>query len=241
MFTASGGPTRRAVAVPARLYLGPRPRPKTSAQDLGPCDSRRPGSAARSARFGKFWHKLLFAPVLPGLILPHGERSGVSYHGHRPGNAAGRTDGFGRPRRAVWRLSARTRRRCRTTQIGAEPALSPVSAASFLRAPFTRRGIFVPPALSGPPSSPRTRPDRTGLPPDQAPSGEVAEWLNAPHSKCGIGASLSGVRIPPSPPCSRHSSKRLRPSGSSCPNALPHRHPSAGATCFRIASIAWAQ
>src|SRR4051812_1160155 len=28
--------------------------------------------------------------------------------------------------------------------------------------------------------------------------GEVAEWLNAPHSKCGIGASLSGVRIPPS-------------------------------------------
>ena len=31
-------------------------------------------------------------------------------------------------------------------------------------------------------------------------SGEVAEWLNAPHSKCGIGASLSGVRIPPSPP-----------------------------------------
>jgi hypothetical protein len=28
----------------------------------------------------------------------------------------------------------------------------------------------------------------------------VAEWLNAPHSKCGIGASLSGVRIPPSPP-----------------------------------------
>ena len=30
--------------------------------------------------------------------------------------------------------------------------------------------------------------------------GEVAEWLKAPHSKCGVGASLSGVRIPPSPP-----------------------------------------
>jgi hypothetical protein len=30
--------------------------------------------------------------------------------------------------------------------------------------------------------------------------GEVAERLKAPHSKCGIGASLSGVRIPPSPP-----------------------------------------
>src|SRR5262249_19194920 len=32
-------------------------------------------------------------------------------------------------------------------------------------------------------------------------SGEVAEWLNAPHSKCGIRATVSGVRIPPSPPC----------------------------------------
>jgi hypothetical protein len=42
-------------------------------------------------------------------------------------------------------------------------------------------------------------PDHGGLGPDLAP-GEVAEWLNAPHSKCGIGASLSGVRIPPSPP-----------------------------------------
>src|SRR5579871_3301502 len=31
-------------------------------------------------------------------------------------------------------------------------------------------------------------------------SGEVAEWLNAPHSKCGIRATVSGVRIPPSPP-----------------------------------------
>ncbi len=30
--------------------------------------------------------------------------------------------------------------------------------------------------------------------------GQVAEWLKAPHSKCGIGATLSGVRIPPCPP-----------------------------------------
>ena len=30
--------------------------------------------------------------------------------------------------------------------------------------------------------------------------GEVAEWLIAPHSKCGILARVSGVRIPPSPP-----------------------------------------
>jgi hypothetical protein len=36
--------------------------------------------------------------------------------------------------------------------------------------------------------------------------GEVAEWLKAPHSKCGIRVTVSGVRIPPSPPviCVKH-------------------------------------
>src|SRR5580698_6941798 len=34
----------------------------------------------------------------------------------------------------------------------------------------------------------------------QEDAGEVAEWSNAPHSKCGIRATVSGVRIPPSPP-----------------------------------------
>ena len=43
----------------------------------------------------------------------------------------------------------------------------------------------------------------TGTEPSRAPDGEVAEWLNAPHSKCGIRATVSGVRIPPSPPA-RH-------------------------------------
>src|SRR6516225_12334871 len=41
--------------------------------------------------------------------------------------------------------------------------------------------------------------------------GEVAEWLNAPHSKCGIRVTVSGVRIPPSPPAPpivRHSRPR---------------------------------
>ncbi len=33
--------------------------------------------------------------------------------------------------------------------------------------------------------------------------GQVAEWLNAPHSKCGIPARVSGVQIPPCPPSSR--------------------------------------
>ncbi len=28
----------------------------------------------------------------------------------------------------------------------------------------------------------------------------MAEWLKAPHSKCGIGVTLSGVQIPLSPP-----------------------------------------
>jgi hypothetical protein len=43
--------------------------------------------------------------------------------------------------------------------------------------------------------------------------GEVAEWLNAPHSKCGIGATLSGVRISPSPPdlCSAPEVRRDQP------------------------------
>ncbi len=35
------------------------------------------------------------------------------------------------------------------------------------------------------------------------PVGEVAEWLKAPHSKCGIRVTVSGVRIPPSPPLDR--------------------------------------
>jgi hypothetical protein len=30
--------------------------------------------------------------------------------------------------------------------------------------------------------------------------GRVAEWLKAPDSKSGLGAILTGVRIPPLPP-----------------------------------------
>ena len=57
-------------------------------------------------------------------------------------------------------------------------------------------------------SSPRTRPDHRARIACFGTEGEVAEWLNAPHSKCGIGASLSGVRIPPSPPTLRNKSRR---------------------------------
>lgn len=131
---------------------------------LSSCDSRPRGLDCALCRFGNFWHNLHFAPVLSGLILPYGERSGVSNHGYCPGNAACRADGFRAARRSVRRLSARTRRRCRTVQIGAKQALGPVSAGVSLRAPSTKRWIFVAPALSGSPSSPRTRPDRTGLP-----------------------------------------------------------------------------
>jgi hypothetical protein len=61
-----------------------------------------------------------------------------------------------------------------------------------------RRAIQVPARLSARPPSCYAR-GSTGR---QRPptSGEVAEWSNAPHSKCGMGASPSGVRIPPSPP-----------------------------------------
>ena len=38
--------------------------------------------------------------------------------------------------------------------------------------------------------------------------GEVAEWLKAPHSKCGILARVSWVQIPPSPPYKKY---RLEP------------------------------
>src|SRR5262249_12521137 len=47
-----------------------------------------------------------------------------------------------------------------------------------------------------------------------APHGEVAEWLNAPHSKCGIRATVSGVRIPPSPPVKLNSHANFQVSAS---------------------------
>src|SRR4051794_29249835 len=64
---------------------------------------------------------------------------------------------------------------------------------------FRPRGILGPaPCLA---RHPRLELARTaGEESPQMAPGEVAEWSNAPHSKCGIGASLSGVRIPPSPP-----------------------------------------
>lgn len=49
-----------------------------------------------------------------------------------------------------------------------------------------------------PASTPRRREDTPEI--FGVSAGEVAEWSNAPHSKCGIRASVSGVRIPPSPP-----------------------------------------
>ena len=33
--------------------------------------------------------------------------------------------------------------------------------------------------------------------------GEVAEWSNVPHSKCGVPGRVPWVRIPPSPPSSK--------------------------------------
>ena len=53
-----------------------------------------------------------------------------------------------------------------------------------------RRGLFLAPRPLD------TAPHGSGC----RASGEVAERLKAPHSKCGIRATVSGVRIPPSPP-----------------------------------------
>src|ERR1700741_3564503 len=39
-----------------------------------------------------------------------------------------------------------------------------------------------------------------GLQAPESLHGEVAEWSNAPHSKCGLRATVTWVRIPPSPP-----------------------------------------
>src|SRR3954447_18709627 len=57
------------------------------------------------------------------------------------------------------------------------------------------------------------RPTGAGTRPASAiPSGEVAEWSKAPHSKCGVWATVPWVRIPPSPPPSRpRSASRLAP------------------------------
>src|SRR6516165_10813940 len=88
--------------------------------------------------------------------------------------------------RATWRrpVFARSQARART--------VSALSGASWLTrlAPPCRIACFHdPPPLN------------TAGPLERfSPRGEVAEWLNAPHSKCGIRAAVSGVRIPPSPP-----------------------------------------
>src|SRR6185503_14339864 len=46
----------------------------------------------------------------------------------------------------------------------------------------------------------RVRPEPGSRPASANPSGEVAEWSKAPHSKCGVWATVPWVRIPPSPP-----------------------------------------
>ena len=61
----------------------------------------------------------------------------------------------------------------------ASPALDP-----------TRRRMLLGPSILA----------RGSLAARRRPFGEVAEWLKAPHSKCGIRATVSGVRISPSPP-----------------------------------------
>jgi hypothetical protein len=77
---------------------------------------------------------------------------------------------------------------------GAREAVPPAAACFRTACALFCRGAF-----------PGRKPDST-LPeyalntPASAATGEVAEWSIAPHSKCGIRATVSGVQIPPSPP-----------------------------------------
>ena len=34
--------------------------------------------------------------------------------------------------------------------------------------------------------------------------GEVPEWSNGPHSKCGVPSQVPRVQIPASPPCTKN-------------------------------------
>src|SRR3981081_551226 len=80
----------------------------------------------------------------------------------------------------------------------ARPVKCSIGATPFRSGPALRISPRRRPCLA---SHPRLElgPTEGQILPVMAP-GEVAEWSNALHSKCGIGASLSGVRIPPSPP-----------------------------------------
>ena len=60
---------------------------------------------------------------------------------------------------------------------------------------------------------PDSAPARSGT-----PCGEVAERSNAPHSKCGVRATVPWVRIPPSPPTSHRESMRWASRGQKIPS-----------------------
>ncbi len=86
------------------------------------------------------------------------------------------------------REKTRRGRKARANPVLIREARSPVNRAARppprKRLPQARRRVIAASAFS---STEKRR-------------GQVAEWLKAPHSKCGIGATLSGVRIPPCPP-----------------------------------------
>jgi hypothetical protein len=60
--------------------------------------------------------------------------------------------------------------------------------------------------------------------PTFTPCGEVAEWSIAPHSKCGVRASVPGVRIPPSPPVPSRQNFSARLAKLKIPNNRAVRH-----------------
>ena len=90
--------------------------------------------------------------------------------------------------------------RSRLPRLNHRPQVGVRAAGGAVRRPAAR--VLRLPALSGgrrAPHAGRTQSRVSRLSFLSAPPGEVAERLNAPVSKTGIPARVSGVRIPPSP------------------------------------------
>ena len=152
-----------------------------------------------------------FAPRTAGPCLRHGARRRRGY----PCRLRGLTDRRGRLARARTRLALRLSGCYRRHDDGGDLRRAP---ASFMSTRATAAAAMPlvgdrqqqhpgDPTASGAGRLPAADAARRWLQrcahrPSQRGPGEVAEWLIAPHSKCGILARVSGVRIPPSPPTS---------------------------------------
>jgi hypothetical protein len=181
------------------MLMGPAPGPRGLKYKTAPRHTPSPARKAVKTRSSR-GRRALIGPRSSGVpsmgapgfdhtrttIPPRSARSpqigpiGVRHKRRRPGRPRPRTAS---PRAALGAAD-------QATDIGEEPRLfrvrSPAGAEASL--PLFHRAGFV------------TTPHATRKCVVFRHIGEVAEWLKAPHSKCGIRATVSGVRIPPSPP-----------------------------------------